>query len=184
MGTLTRATCDDCGYSAEVVFGGTRNCPHEDQLSPFVCTDCREVVSVLENRIPLVCGKCGLQNVAPLEAPQRPLVLAEEEQKKVNLSRNISAIIKFIAGTYEAKGKARAPNVGKMLRAGPAKWPGAGQRRMRTSRSSGRRSKNFLSSRPRIRYTKTRPSSGRGVNARVAPRWRSMSRRTGGCLLI
>jgi hypothetical protein len=117
MGTLTRATCDDCGYSAEVVFGGTKETPHEGQVSPFVCTDCREVVSVFKNMIPLVCSKCELQNVAPLEAPQRPLVLAEEEQKKENFSRNLSAIIKFIAGTYEAKGKeVRAPNVGKMLR--------------------------------------------------------------------
>jgi hypothetical protein len=115
MGTLTEATCDDCGYSAEVVYGGSRKTPHEDQVSPFVCTDCREVVSVFENRIPLVCGKCGSQNVAPLEAPQRPLVLSEEEQKKQDFSRNVRAIIKFIGGTYEAKGKARGPNVGKML---------------------------------------------------------------------
>jgi DNA-directed RNA polymerase subunit RPC12/RpoP len=66
LGQITNVECSACGYEARLTVGrGMRGEPADDDW-PVVCARCKAVVSSKINQGPIVCGKCGSKEVAPL----------------------------------------------------------------------------------------------------------------------
>ena len=67
MGRTTNVECDDCGYEegALIVGTGMASGPDDEQW-PVACPHCRAIVSSRINRTPVLCARCGSEEVMPL----------------------------------------------------------------------------------------------------------------------